>query len=38
MNNDYTNVAKVYEDYIKFKTSSKHKKHRKTKKTSFQKE
>ena len=25
INNDYTNATKVYEDYIKFKTGSKHK-------------
>ena len=36
-NNDYTNVMKVYEEYIKLRTDSKHKKHRKTKKLVFQK-
>ena len=38
INNGYTNVTKVYEDYIKFGTGSNHKKHRKKKKKSFPKE
>ena len=38
VNNDYTNVTKVYEELIEIRTGSKHKKHRKTKKTSFPKE
>ena len=38
INNDYTNVTEVYEEYIKFRTGSNHKKRRKTKKTSFPKE
>ena len=32
INNDYANITTVYEDYVKFRTSRKHKKRRKTKK------
>ena len=38
INNDYTNVTKVYEEFIKVRTGSKHKKRRKTEKNSFPKE
>ena len=38
INNDYTDVTKVYEELIEIRTGSKHKKDRKTKKTSFPKE
>ena len=38
INNDYTNITTVYEDYVKFRTGRKHKKRRRTKKTSFPKE
>ena len=31
INNDYTNVTKVYEEYIKIRKGSKHKKRGKTK-------
>ena len=37
-NNDYPSVTKVHEDYVEFRTGRKHKKRRKTKKTSFPKE
>ena len=37
INNDYANITTVYEDYVKFRTSRKHKKRRKTKKLVFQK-
>ena len=37
INNDYTNVAKVYEELIEVRTGSKHKKRRKTKKLVSQK-
>ena len=37
-NNDYTNIRKVYKEFIEIRTGSKHKKHRKTKRTSFPKE
>ena len=38
INNDYTNATtEVYEEYIKFRTGSNHKKRRKTKKLVFQK-
>ena len=36
VNNDYAKAAKVYQDYVKFRTGRKHKKHRKTKKLVFQ--
>ena len=38
INNDYTNVTKVYEEFIEIGRGSKHKKRRKTKKTSISKE
>ena len=37
INNYYTNVTKVFEEYIEFRTGSNHNRHRKTKK-SFPKE
>ena len=37
VNHDFTNVAKVYEEYIEFRTGSKHKKRRKIEKLVFQK-
>ena len=37
INNDYTNVTKVYEEFFEIRTGSKHKKRRKTKKLVSQK-
>ena len=37
VDNSYTNVTKVYKEYIEFRTGSNHKKCRKTKKQVFQK-
>ena len=37
INNDYTNVTKVYEEFFEIGTGSKHKKRRKTKKIVSQK-
>ena len=38
VNNDYTDVKKVHEDYVEFRTGRKHKKRRKTTKSIFPKE
>ena len=37
INNDYSNVTKVYEEFFEIRTGSKHKKRRKTKKLVSQK-
>ena len=37
INNDYTNVTKVYEEYMEFRTGSNHNRRRKTKRLVFEK-